>query len=1278
MEVTETPPPKKKRPWWKWLKRLLLAFVILLTLAVVFRGPLLRWAVSYAGARGAKVAGIDLKWTVNGSVLGDLHLRDIDASGSLVESAHIGEFSAEYDSWRFVKTRDVDILKSVKLKDVQAVLDMRKLKPATEEAVKPKKTPTGKPPPLIWPKTIDIDNVNLDITLLDGRQVRVRGLSLRIGEGMPGTLRCAEFSMMPDNVHVKDLAAEVEWGDRQVTISTVKLPYGGDLSRLHLDLRRFREDMASAGVEMALGKSKAKVDMQATGLFNPPLRIVADLNLQGLSSGDLAALKLPPNIEFDAVSVNLHAEGPTNVAAKGEIRVSGVRAAGAIIDEVVLPIEATQERAVIDPLRMTRGSNEIVVRAEAALPPNVAEWQKIAWKTHLDATLRDMPQLLDKPPPVLGVVVLKVDAEGLGDTPRSVTGRVDGTGLGFQNYRLPSLGADIAMNGKEATLKLPALELGAGNRVSLNAAMTMEDTMPVRAEWDIEIKDPALLMTTVNLPPLDQPVVAEVRSAGKAAFLINDPLNLDADVALSVRNGRYDKAAMPEVEIKAKASKGVVTVESLQVVADERNRIDLTGSAKLASPWPFEVKSTIALPELTKLNPLLQTFKAPVLESGGVAADINLNGSASPWSSEGRIELNATKVKMASMPEAADVALKATFAGTTAELQTLEAVLGPWKLVSQGVVTDREAHLRELTIWQNKQQLMSGHVRAPFDLMNPNIVNGQPMDVALTAKNLPVGAIAAAAGIKSVPPAILSMDVQAAGRLDTADVRVKIGVREARAPGLPKSLGPASADLTVLLKQNQLSVDGEVLQAPLKPLKLKGEMPLNPAVAVKNPAAVMEAPIKATVEQAESDLSFAREFAAETVRSLPAKMSLNARVGGTLKAPLIDSNIVLNVPEVGFVSTSMPSVRDVRVRLRSHDRTAVIEEISVVLAGGRVRIGGTIDGTNLQDPRLDIRVQASEALVYRDPTSSVRANGNLALAGTLKTARLSGLVEIVRGRVFREVDLMPNLFNIIPRGEDLPPPPPSTARSEQKLTLPAFMNSWTFDVKLRTRDPVYIAGNLVNGTVLADIDVGGTGAALRLNGGAHVDRMVVQLPFSRMKITKGVVTMNPANLFTPNLDVRGESRVGEYDIIMYVYGDSSDPKPRFTSSPPLSEADIITLLSTGITLNGDSSQLASQVATRALLLVATETYRKIFKKKKKVDLEEPRLRIRYNPTTADQTDSNGSVSGSGAGSAEASYELTPKVRVTGRFMQSGGVKALLGYVLRFGKAARAMDEEVGR
>ncbi len=1267
MDVPENPPPKpkKKRRLRRWFLRASMVFVGLLVLAVVFHEPLLRWVITYGGKKGAKIAGIELMWTVNGSVVGDLHLQNIKAEGSLVETATIGEISAEYDAWKFARTRDVDIVKSVAIKDVNAVLDLRKLPPSEDKPPKEPKAPSDKPPPLVWPKTIDIDNVNLDITLVDGRRLIVLGFSLRIGQGMPGTLRCAELRVEPDKVSVKDIAANIDWGDHRVTISGVDLPYNGGLKRLDVDLTQFSDDMLTASVEATLGQALAKVDINAAGLFKPPLRAKGDVKVQNLRSQDLELFQLPPNVSFEALNVDLHVEGPANATANGEIKVAGIRAAGAIIDEVVVPLKATESGVIIDALRVVRGTNEIQVKAEAKLPPNPAEWQKITWTTHVDASLRDVPALLEQPPPVQGVITLKADAEGAGATPRSVTGHLAGSGLGFENYRLPQLDTDFSLNGQEAKLSIPALELGTGNRITLNAAMRMEDSMPIRAEWAVQVDDPATLLQTVNLPPLTQPVAAKVALTGKAALSANDPLGVEANVDLSVKEGRFADATLPTVTLKARAAKGEAVVEALDVVVDGANRIDLTGKARLAAPYTFDVDGTVGMPELTALNGLLAALKAPKIDSGSLNAKIDLSGDAQPWRSEGRVELNAAKVKTAAMPQAADASVKATFAGTTAKLETLQAVLGPWKVLTQGTVSDKEAHLDELSIWQNERRLMSGHARVPFDLMQPGKGDGQPMNVALNAKDLPVNEIAAAAGIKDLPPAILSLDIKAAGRLDTADVAVNVGVREAKIPGLPKSLKPATTDVAVVLRQNKLTVDATATQPPLQPLKLKAELGLNPAEAAKNPDVVMNAPIKVTLDQATSDLSFLREFAPDMVRTLPAKMELNARVSGTVKAPLIDSNIHVDVPEVGFVSADLPSVRDVHLRLRTHDRTAIIEDISALLAGGRLKVSGTVDATNVEDPRFDVRVTAGEALVFRNPTSSVRANANITCAGTLKAARVSGMVEAVRGRVFQEVNLLPNVLNMIPQGEKLPPPPPSTARSEQKLELPPMIKDWIFDLKIRTRDPVLIAGNLVNGAISADVNVGGTGAAPRVTGAANVDRLLIKLPFSLMKITKGVVSMNPDNLFVPKLDVRGESRVGLYDITLYVYGDASDPKTRFTSSPPLSEADIVTLLGTGLTLGGDSSQLASEAATRAIFLVISETYRKIFNKKKTIREDPPKLHMTFNPSGGDRTNDN----------VQAMYEISPKVRFTGRFMQSGRMKALLGYVLRFGKASRAMDDE---
>lgn len=1252
MPVSSSTTHPKPRLWWRWLKRLLLAGGVVLLLGVVFHQALLRVVLQFGGPFGAEMAGVNLKWRVAGSVTGDLILKDISAGGLMIDGASIGEFSAEYDAVRAIRTGDFDIIKRVSLKDVDAVIDLRKL-PVAGQPPEPKKKEPGAPPPLVWPKVIDIENVNATITLSDASVMTIRGLTLRVGEGiMPGIFECAEFKIEPGDLRVADVKAKVEWGERELTISGVSLPYGAELKALKVDLRDWEKDAAGVRLDATLGKAVVVVEALARGIFGGAMHAEAEVRVNDFTSNDW---KMPDGVTFGPVNLSVKAAGdpmqPMNMDVEGAIDATDVKAAGIMLDAVSAVFEVKDGLAKIADVKVIRGSNEITASVEARLAEDV---MKSKWTAKLQAKVADAAQLLEAPPPVKGVVNLTADAEGIGATPTKAAAQVRGSDLTFETYRLPELAVDVALDGREAKLSLPALMLGAGNRVDVNAVMTMNDDMPVTADWTIQIDDPALLMKTVNLPPLDQPMTAKLSTSGKASLKVNDPLNADAEIDLSVKDAYFGEAVLPMVEVKATVAKGEAHLQSCRVLVDERNHIDLKGKAGLSAPWTFDVGGVIELPELKTLNALLAAFKAPPIESGGVMARLDVKGDASPWRGEGRVTLNAKQVKVEQMPEPADADLTMSFAETTATIEALEASLGDWKLVTKGKVTDKKADLSELGFWQQERQLLHGHALASYDL--------EELDVVLTASDLPLHEVTTAAGIKDVPEAVLSLDVAIRG---LEDARVQLQLRDVKAPGLPNSFKPAQVDVLTTLKSGRLIVDAKLDQQPLQPLLLKAEAPLVVRDLMKNPAAVMDLPLKATLDMAESDLGFLREFAPEVVKSVPAKLRLNAKVGGTVKEPLIDSTLNLDAPSVAFVSADMPSVRDVKVRIRTNDRKAVIEEISAVLAGGGLKLSGVIDAAVMDDPRFDLQVRAREALVFRNTTASLRANADIACVGTMKAARVSGLVEAVRGRVFQEVNLLPNVMNVIKQSEPLPPPPPSTSKVDRKMELPPLLKDWTFDLRVKTDDPVLLAGNLVNGAISADVRLGGTGAKPQLTGFANVDRLLLKLPFSLLKITKGVVTMDPENPFAPQLDVRGESRIGSNDISLYVYGDAANPKTRFTSSPPMSEADIVTMIGTGMTLGGDNAQMASEAMTRAAFLVVTEAWRKLFNKEKKISDEPPKLHMTFNPSGGDRAND----------SMQAMYELTPKVRFTGRFTQTGRMKALLGYVLKFGKAARAVEEE---
>ena len=71
------------------------------------------------------------------------------------------------------------------------------------------------------------------------------------------------------------------------------------------------------------------------------------------------------------------------------------------------------------------------------------------------------------------------------------------------------------------------------------------------------------------------------------------------------------------------------------------------------------------------------------------------------------------------------------------------------------------------------------------------------------------------------------------------------------------------------------------------------------------------------------------------------------------------------------------------------------------------------------------------------------------------------------------------------------------------------------------------------------------------------------------------------------LDVHGEARVADYQVFLHLFGTMSDPQATLTSSPPLSQPDIITLLSVGFTrrdtpTGSATTGLATAAAAQAL------------------------------------------------------------------------------------------------
>ena len=110
----------------------------------------------------------------------------------------------------------------------------------------------------------------------------------------------------------------------------------------------------------------------------------------------------------------------------------------------------------------------------------------------------------------------------------------------------------------------------------------------------------------------------------------------------------------------------------------------------------------------------------------------------------------------------------------------------------------------------------------------------------------------------------------------------------------------------------------------------------------------------------------------------------------------------LSTSPAGTVADSMPR------KAKSVSEAAPAMAASVdEYCGGTVGAKGSVDWTDTVNPKVDATLTAREALLLRDDSISMRANADITCRGSLQQANVAGTVELVRGRVFKEIEFLP-------------------------------------------------------------------------------------------------------------------------------------------------------------------------------------------------------------------------------------------------------------------------------
>ncbi len=790
---------------------------------------------------------------------------------------------------------------------------------------------------------------------------------------------------------------------------------------------------------------------------------------------------------------------------------------------------------------------------------------------------------------------LAVELEQILPDPKSANGtvRLLLEDLGWKDWNAPELGLDVTLTADQSTVAARGRMLGTEFYLDAAAPVTRDGNSfalgDAIGKFNIADVPGALRELAARFPAID-PEAPVPQSSMDGNFNLtlagNKPQAAVADLVLKPRD---EQLASP-VALKVRWAPD-------QPVAADLTLDGLTAAATY-QVGTASYQGTVVMDEFTnaRIDRWLSILK---VEPGGIAS---VSGK---WSGGGELKTGkhrgdlaltqASWTREAAPPVTAIGGVKYDWPAGF-ETQGLRVQMNEQTVALDAALAGGLLELRDFLWSDGKTELATGTASLPvpadFSKWRDTLANdARPLSVSINSRVLSL------ALLKPWVPALEKLDPRSTGLLDIAIsgtfadpvVDAKFEARDLRSPAQPK-LPPADLRITLAGRDGRLVLDGSATAPDFAPALIRASMPFRPADWAAAPGSIKDEALDARIDLPRLDLSRFSSLvpAAEQVTGI---VTGNVAVTGLLGKPVMQGTLDLANAGLRFKSNRFPGIEGVTAKVDFALDRVVLRNLRGTSAGGSFQAEGSVAIAGGKPGNLDMRVRGDHLLVLRNDLIILRANADLRLLGTWENATLSGNVGAVDSIFYRDIELLPI---------GSPFTTPAAARVPKidvvrapTAAVPEPFKRWGLNVQVRSQDPVLIRGNFATGEITGSIAIGGTLGTPSPNGTVRIRDFRAALPFSTLSVPHGTATFTPATGFDPLLELRGTAEPRPYRVTIYAYGRASDPQLILTSTPPLPENEIMTLLATGTTTQGLVNPQAA--SSRALQLLAEEIRRGRFR-----------------------------------------------------------------------------------
>lgn len=790
---------------------------------------------------------------------------------------------------------------------------------------------------------------------------------------------------------------------------------------------------------------------------------------------------------------------------------------------------------------------------------------------------------------------LAIELDQILPDPKAATGtvRLLLEDLTWRDWKSPELSLDATLAAETITLATRGMLLGSEFSLTASAPLTRGDKSFIPGETIGKF-------TVANVPQALRELAARVPTIDPEAPI--PASTIEGDFNLSLDNNK-PQAATADLVLKPKdeTQASLINLKANWAVdqpVTANLKLDGASAAVTYQIQDLTYQATLELDEFTntRIDPWLSIVR---VRPGGIA---NLTGK---WSGGGDLKSGlhqgdfalsqATWSQENTEPITAIGGVKYEWPGRV-ETQGLRIQMKEQTVALEAALAEGMLELRQFLWSDGKNELASGTATLPvpedFSKWRDTIAkDARPVNVSINSRVLSLGLL------KPWFPALENLDPRSTGQVDFAIsgtfadpvLDASLEARDLRSPSQPK-LPPADLRLTLSGRGGRLLLDGSATAPDFAPAILRANMPFRPSAWAEAPGSIKDEPLDARVELPRLDLSRFSSLVPAT-EQLTGTLIGNVTVAGVLGKPVIQGTLDLANGGLRFKNNRLAPVESIVARVDFALDRITLRNLRGTSAGGSFQGDGSLSITEGKLGNLDMRLRGDHLLLIRNDLLILRTNADLRLQGPWEAATLSGTVGAVDSIFYRDIELLPigSPFTT-PAAAQIPKFDVVRAPT---LSMPAPFGNWPVDVQVRSEDPVLIRGNFATGEITGSVGIGGTLGSPRPNGVVRIKDFRAQLPFSTLTVPSGTATFTPSNGFDPILEIRGIAEPRPYRVTIYAYGTASNPQLILTSTPPLPENEIITLLATGTTTQGlVNTQAAS---SRAIQLLAEEIRRGRFR-----------------------------------------------------------------------------------